>query len=265
MRVGFDVVYVAENHENLHHILVFLTVTGGKAGAELQAEVMPPFLNQATEAGDHFMVKSGPHSSLPLMLPAHTPAGKQEIRTQSGHYEIKLTTQSTVLEVESSTSPLMDAAQLLKLNPTSFLCASCSLPLIQSAKVTSYRDLPSEHWEELVEAWMCHSDQKLQDHVQQHGKGGFWPKEGQALVGGSYILFEESAMNKFNLYLADESKVSYQSLVMVFSGQKEDWRWDLTDGCCWLSSNPLQSCSQTSANPYGFCGRLMCLTSSGFD
>jgi len=66
--------------------------------------------------------------------------------------------------------------------------------------------LPSEHWEELVEAWMCHSDQKLHEHVVKHGKRGFWPKEGEALVGGSYILFEESVVHSNNLNASGKPK-----------------------------------------------------------
>ena len=104
--------------------------------------------------------------------------------------------------------PLLDADQLTRDSPTSFICASCSLPLIQSSKVEKYKDLPSEHWQELVDAWMCHSDQKLHAQVAMHSRG-FWPEKGQALVGGSYILLEESCMVKNNLCPADENKASF--------------------------------------------------------
>ncbi|KIM47082.1 hypothetical protein M413DRAFT_440615 [Hebeloma cylindrosporum] len=208
---GFDVVYVAENHENLHHVLVFFTVTGIKAGSEVQAEILPHFPDHNPDGGDHLVIKAGPHFSLPLMLPAHTTPGPKDVRMQSGHYEIKLMTlprtPSTIPEyTDNSTTPLLDAAQLTSIHPTSYLCASCSLPLIQSSKINVYRDLLSEHWEELVDAWMCHADQKLHDHVAKRGKSGFWPSAGEGLVGGSYILFEGSAMNQNNLHLAKDSK-----------------------------------------------------------
>jgi len=66
-------------------------------------------------------------------------------------------------------------------------------------------DLPSEHWQELVDAWMCHADQGLHEQVAKHGRG-FWPERGQALVGGCYILFEESSVAKTNLCPTDETK-----------------------------------------------------------
>ncbi|CAK5261895.1 unnamed protein product [Mycena citricolor] len=201
--VQFAVHYVAENHENLQRILVFLCVQGLEPGADIEAEVLPA--GGETDSGDYLVVKSGPHVSLPLILPGRVSPGRKEVRAQGGHYEIKLAT------IPASTSdvisaPLLDAMQLAAANPTSYICSSCSSPLVQSSKVNIYKDLPSEHWEELVDAWMCHGDQKLNEKVVKHGKTGFWPEQGQALVGGSYILFDESAINKSNLRLAESPK-----------------------------------------------------------
>ncbi|KAF9482313.1 hypothetical protein BDN70DRAFT_875232 [Pholiota conissans] len=208
---GFDIVYVAENRENLHHVLVFFTATGLKAGTELQAEILPLFPDALVDGGEHLVIKAGPYSSLPLLLPGHITPGPKGVSIQSGHYEIKLETHSSAPTSFSTQdgeprTPLLDASQLAAIHPNSFLCASCSLPLVQAAKIGTWRDLPSEHWEELVEAWMCHGDQKLHDHVQRHSRTGFWPSEGLALVGGSYILFEESAMNEANLLIGGDSK-----------------------------------------------------------
>lgn len=241
---GFDVIYVAENHENLHHTLVFFTVAGLKAGTVLHAEVLSHFPEGSAYGGvgsGLLVIKSGPQSSLPLLLPAHTAPGPKEVRAQSSHYEIKLMTQTSRSPSPDSDNnvPLLDAAQLATINPVSFLCASCSLPVIQSNRVETWRDLPSEHWEELVEAWMCHGDQKLHDHVQQHSKAGFWPAEGLALVGGSYILFDETAMNTNNLHVAVDSSVSFYFITLQFLfpffrasrrlalAPSSGWRWGI--------------------------------------
>ncbi|KAG5646393.1 hypothetical protein DXG03_003716 [Asterophora parasitica] len=206
--VGFEVNYVAENHESLQHVLVFFTVTGAIPGIDIEAEVLPSFPEGQVEGGDRLIISSGPCKSLPLPLPARIQPGKQQVRVQSGHYEIKLTvvTRPPAETVHEDPLPLLDATQLSAANPTSFICASCSLPLVQSTKIGEYRDLPSEHWQELVDAWMCHADQKLHDEVMRHGKGGFWPHASQALVGGTYILFEESSMTINNLHLTQERK-----------------------------------------------------------
>ena len=214
----------------MQHVLVFFTVTGGYPGVDLEAEVLPPFPEHPSEGGDHLLIKSGPYCSLPLMLPARTTPGKKEIQVQSGHYEIRLTTlpSSSSSDTSESLTPLLDVSHLSSMNLTSFICASCSLPLIQSSKIDHYRDLPSEHWEELVEAWMCHTDQSLHEQVVKTGKTGFWPSPGQALVGGSYILFDNSAMSTSNLYLAKEASVRPTLLCFILysrSDDKEDRRW----------------------------------------
>ncbi|KAJ4490215.1 HECT-like ubiquitin-conjugating enzyme-binding-domain-containing protein [Lentinula aciculospora] len=195
---SFDVTYVAEFHETLHHVLVFFTVTGAQPGFDLEAEVVPSFSNNQADDGDRLIIKSGSKSSPPLILPARVVPGKQEIKVQSGHFEIKLAALSS-LTLPLEPGPLLDATQLSNANPTSFICSMCSLQLIQSSKFR-YCDLPSEHWEELVDAWMCHSSQTLNDNIVKNGRGGFWPSIDQALVGGSYILFEDSAMTKDNLH-----------------------------------------------------------------
>ncbi|KAK7047424.1 hypothetical protein VNI00_006655 [Paramarasmius palmivorus] len=203
----FEVGYLAEHHETLQHILVFFTVSGAQAGVDVEAEVLPSFTESFSDEGDRLIIKSGANTSLPLPLPARVSPGRKEVKVQSGHYEIKLPTLPSIGTISPPDQrPLLDATQLSHDKPTSFICASCSLPIIQSSKVQDYRDLPSEHWEELVDAWMCHSAQKVHDDVIKHSRNGFWPEPGQALVGGSYILFEESAMTQDNISTPETTK-----------------------------------------------------------
>lgn len=196
--------------------------------------------------GDHLVIKSGPYSSLPLMLPAHTIPGPKEVLAQNSHFEVKLMTRPSpslnpsTQQGEAAPLPaLLDADQLLSIHPTSFICASCSLPLVKSSKITRYRDLPSEHWEELVDAWMCHGDQKLHDHVTKQGKAGFWPNVGEGLVGGSYMLFDDEDMYSSNLHLGHDKKVCmfsfFSSYSLLFcSGKKKAGVGISTDDRCRL-------------------------------
>ena len=75
---------------------------------------------------------------------------------------------------------------------------------------------------------MCHADQTLNEHVAKHGRG-FWPEAGQALVGGSYILFEESSVVGDNLCPAELSKVSLP-VQLGHSDVQEDRHWTFTNG-----------------------------------
>jgi ubiquitin-protein ligase E3 D len=197
-----QVSYVAEHHEGLRHVLAFLNVSGMTPGVNLEASVVSGS-NDRVEST--LVLRSGSVVSPALALPTPTQSGAQDVRVQGLHYEVKIGT----LDPQSPRAepiPLLDAEQLRERAPTTFICASCSLPLVHGARVTRYHDLPSEHWAELVDAWMCHSDQALNAQVARHATG-FWPQSGQALVGGSYILFDESATVSANLRPVEKPKV----------------------------------------------------------
>lgn len=197
--IALDISYVAEYHETLRHVLVFVTVSSIPVDTELQAEVLPTS-SSGTE-GDCLVIRSPWASSPPLGLPVRVPPGKKAVQICQGHYELKLGIANPQAARSSSPdepTPLISAEQLLSSKPTSWSCISCSLPLVHSPKLIKYRDLPSEHWEELVDAWMCHADQTLHNHVAKHGRG-FWPEDSEALVGCGYILFQQSAIVSNNV------------------------------------------------------------------
>lgn len=208
--------YVAEHHENLQHIMVFFNVTGAIPGVNLEVDIQP-----CTDGTEQFLVLSGVEVTLPSPLPARVSPGKPRVNVQSGHFELKLPTVGTPDPPSPSAVELYDATALSKSMPTTFLCSSCSLPLVQPTKVNEYKDLPSEHWQELVDAWMCHSDQKLHDEVMENAKRGFWPKEGEALVGGSYILFEESGVVETHIRQLEVREVSFVSKSWVTPDAKK--------------------------------------------
>ncbi|THH11426.1 hypothetical protein EW145_g657 [Phellinidium pouzarii] len=218
--------YVAEHHENLNHVLVFIGVDEGMVpGVDLEADVLHRIGDPTT--GDKLVLKCGSSISTPLSLPMVVSAGKASIRVQGGHFEIKLPIATLAPSSRHSIPPcreadsehvsqLLDAAEITELDPTSFICASCSSALVQHqladpAEKLTYQDLPSEYWSELLEAWMCHQDQKLTDRVAQHSRG-FWPKPGQAFVGGSYMLFDESAVVQSNMRILEANR------------QEDEWR-----------------------------------------
>jgi hypothetical protein len=210
---SLEVNYVAEHHENLQHVMVFFDVTGAIPGVNLEVDI-----HSSADNMERFVVLSGAKVTLPFPLPARVSPGK--VKVQSGHFELKLPTVGTPELPPPSSMEMYDATALSKSTPTAFICSSCSLPLVQSTKVGEYRDLPSEHWQELVDAWMCHSDQKLHKEVMENAKRGFWPKEGEALVGGSYILFEDGSVVKTHIRQLEAREVSIISTFWRFRMQR---------------------------------------------
>lgn len=234
--------FVAEYQDNLNAVTLLLKIHNLEKGSsqpkQLTVEVVPTGGARAdpstpSETGDRILVKHKANWSTPLLMPTPVLLGKFTVECSGEHYEIKLPTptasNSTVLSQSDATASVgpnenaaatLDAAHLTSIAPSSFICASCSLPFIQSTSnsstapkaqspfadsteaevgTLSYRDLPSEHWAELLDAWMCHHDQKLADRMAQSAKEGFWPAMGECLVGGSYLLLEESSVVCVNL------------------------------------------------------------------
>ncbi|EGO29841.1 hypothetical protein SERLADRAFT_458146 [Serpula lacrymans var. lacrymans S7.9] len=211
-QAALDISYIAEHHETLQHVLVFVSVGGLASNTDLSAEVLPT-VESGTE-GDLLIIRNDAVSSPPLTLPARIASGVQDIKLRNDYYELKLSVVSTSRSQsydDRTSAPLMDATQLSSLKPTNFICTSCSLPLVHSSAIVEYKDLPSEHWEELVDAWMCHTDQTLHEQITKHGRG-FWPEQGQALVGGSYVLFEDTSVVKSTITTTERPK------------RAEDWR-----------------------------------------
>ncbi|KAI5996189.1 HECT-like ubiquitin-conjugating enzyme-binding-domain-containing protein [Pisolithus albus] len=217
---ALDVVYVAEHHEMLKHVLVFVSPSpsfpshgnfnenGQPASSNsLTAEVLPD--TSSLTRGDQLMLRLAGTPSLPLGLPVPVVPGFKDAIAKNTYWEIKLScvqrprlfgagNSTNVTSSENDDPPLLSASQLTTLLPISYTCTSCLIPLVTPAP-TQYRDLPSEYWEELVDAWMCHPEEQTLADLKMNmrgevGKGGrrfgFWPTEGEALVGGSYIMFE---------------------------------------------------------------------------
>ena len=200
---------MAEHHENLRHVLVFLNVSGLTAGVNLEAFVANGSNDLVDGLNSTLVLRSGTIESPTLALPVSAKPGTQEVRVQGMHFEVKVATTDSPLP-KAEPLPLLDAEQLRSRAPTSFICASCSLPLVHGSRIVRYDDLPSEHWAELVDVWMCHADQALNTQVAKHAKG-LWPQSGQALVGGSYILFDKFATVTANLWPAPRNKVGFSS------------------------------------------------------
>ncbi|KAL8292696.1 hypothetical protein RQP46_001308 [Phenoliferia psychrophenolica] len=140
----------------------------------------------------------GPASLLPLpsrVDPSQPLPPLLQPSPTSTYYEAKLTTlgQSSPTSPERSRPDLevhhpLPTADLRSALPTSFACAKCETELVDAREVVKYNALPSEHWAELLDAWMCHQDQTLSDDLVAKGKG-IKPRVDEALVGASYVLF----------------------------------------------------------------------------
>ncbi|KAJ1561980.1 hypothetical protein HK096_002596, partial [Nowakowskiella sp. JEL0078] len=97
-------------------------------------------------------------------------------------------TNSLVSETFSTSSPA--AKDLLTL--LDIRCRNCSLSLLNgTSSVCSFSriiDLPSEHWHELLDCWVCHKEKYITVEQSGHQGGSFNANVDELLVGSNFLL-----------------------------------------------------------------------------
>lgn len=72
---------------------------------------------------------------------------------------------------------------------TSARCRSCTSEVLQPGKVTTWKDLPSDHWADLMDVWFCHKPHN--DHSHDHHAAeakGFSAKSRIAAQAGTGLV-----------------------------------------------------------------------------
>ncbi|KAL7416578.1 HECT-like ubiquitin-conjugating enzyme-binding-domain-containing protein [Mrakia frigida] len=202
-QVGYR--YLAELQESIRVVQVHLELEEIAVGTELDVEVVE---GEGREARIRRSSKKEDGWEIQILLPGSanphsfkvftTAVQPSPISSSSSTISFRLSGQPSSCSSEP-TSPPLSAPFLASLAPTSLACSTCSNPVVTpNSQTTAYKDLPSEHWEELVGSWLCHDEMKLALGVEEEGKGqggggggGFWPREREVLVGGNYVLVGE--------------------------------------------------------------------------
>jgi len=209
---------VAEHQENLGIVSVLVTLPEHSSPPHLSATLARSLNDESATAVDVRLGSQSPVYSIELPVPVSARGPNAlDTRLVDDHLELKATVAASWTPPEAVSAPLLDAARLNCMKPVDFICSSCSLPLIRcrdsnSESQPSFSDLPSEYWSELVEAWMCHSEQKLSPNVVKHGNGsaeGIRPSATHVLVGGSYILVDVANVVEASLRVPTTAKVRY--------------------------------------------------------
>ncbi|GAA5824228.1 hypothetical protein JCM11251_001576 [Rhodosporidiobolus azoricus] len=132
----------------------------------------------------------GPASRLSLPCRVVPQQATVSFAPDSGTYEVKLVTSKpspTMSRADLEVHTPLSTDELRRSMPTSFACSTCDSTLADTASIKRYNALPSEHWAELLDAWMCHQDQELSADLIAKGKG-IKPRADEALVGTTYVL-----------------------------------------------------------------------------
>lgn len=205
-RIVGEWVWVVEEQSRIGSMALWLwkRQSGGKASAVGPWEVASLTARRIVLRSSEGLGEVG------LDLPTEADISRApRLTTRDDHLDVKIFTAERQQRPVDSTDDLVvpfSASELSQLRPLAFLCAVCQAPVVDASGVRRFRALPSEHWHELLEAWMCHQDQALSEEMAAKGKG-FWPKGDECLVGTTVLLFDGDAGR--TLEVGDVDQVSF--------------------------------------------------------
>jgi len=172
--------YIAECHGQLGAVSVICSMATNSAASRLSFDTGAGGQSQAVS------VSISDRSAAPasLLLPVPVEAAQSGSATLGDdHFAFKLQTASHSERGVSDAllSAPLSAEVLQRKLPSHFACDACQEVLVDSSGTKTYRALPSQHWEELIDAWMCHDDQEINVSVTR-GREGM--EEGRRIADG---------------------------------------------------------------------------------
>lgn len=155
------------------------------------------------------------------------PIQQQQVEDSNGlvPWEIKLTLAKSSSALRSRQNEVKEwwtSKDLLNGNATSSMtmqCQHCQAALLDNTIEYKVKDLPSEHWYELVECWICH-ETKPEEH--QARMRPILARPDVLLVGTTYFLIDPQNIMKDSVQVdsvvLDRTNVS---LSLLFDTQKD--------------------------------------------
>jgi hypothetical protein len=131
-----------------------------------------------------------------VKLPVAVSSSGQEITFQGAKqvYDVRLSSESRT-SIDVAPEPPLSARQLQEYQAEQLHCSTCKVVVADLDRASTdrsasvmYRPLPSAHYHELIEAYMCHPSGEFAKQMEEVGQKGFWPSvtedgSGVVLVG----------------------------------------------------------------------------------
>ncbi|OCF43389.1 hypothetical protein I317_02687 [Kwoniella heveanensis CBS 569] len=228
-----SVSYIAEHQENLRSVQITLHGVGISSNLDLQLETPSPAPPGAEDEAV-IISKKDPAFTLRITLPTPVIPGQIVAFTpQALHLEAKIVAQPTPPSAVSLLPTYaLSASHLKAYNAKALCCAACETELatlptrsplvdteVNSNFEGAYKDLPSEHWAEMMEVWMCHNDPTFTARLAEKTKEGFWPQNGGVLVGGSYLLVGQERIKAGTIRVDEMSQAETWKSISCVCGE----------------------------------------------
>lgn len=199
--------YFVEYRARLRVVQVFLTCLGFPDGPGTVTLTVPSTddLN-ATISWQRDAAGPSELATTSLIFP--TAVAKTAITRQveklDGEHSFKLVALPNSSAENSQMVPLrppLSAQELQSLNASTLICSECSSHIVKLCdpkgfSPITFRNLPSAHWREIADAWLCHP-QGGDDFTKRYSKKmeeGFWPDKETVLVSLWELWFDQSRM-----------------------------------------------------------------------
>lgn len=209
-----SVSYLVEHQENLLAVQIMLHGAGLSLKDDLRVETVKSTHTGSGDTEAIVLNTRDPTVSLLIDLPTPVASGQTSVlQQQDFHLETKLSalpTQSNgaIFSLNTVVQHPLSASDLRQAKPQALCCTACDREIADLTKAnksetavegSGFKDLPSEHWAEMLEVWMCHDDPAFTSQLAQRTTEGFWPTRENVLVGGSYILIHSEEAKTANL------------------------------------------------------------------
>lgn len=209
-----ELTYTIEEMTNLGSMMLQVWESSPQAEAQINPEPLSiSLIDSRTVQVNQPEIQSPFEESTRLHLTSEAQASlvgskPLDLLYKADHYEIKIptavSTQFTRNRDDLEMAVPYSAQDFRTHQPASLTCTSCSASLADLSQVTRYNDLPSEHWADLLDAWMCHPDQTLSKDIIDKGNN-IWPQANQALISTTGIVLATN--NTQGWVVADELEV----------------------------------------------------------
>jgi hypothetical protein len=207
--------YAAEHQENLGLVQVMLHGIGASIKDDWTLETS----SVTCDCDEAIVTSKRDAMTLRVSLPVPVyPNQSVPLVAEDLHLEAKLSAapSSQNQSLKNIITHALSASEVRSLRPSALCCAACDREVAdvslasregQYEAEAEFKDLPSEHWAEMMEVWMCHQDPAFTAQLAKRTEEGFWPSRGTVLIGGSYFLIDKDQVKRTNLHFED-SKVS---------------------------------------------------------
>ena len=217
--------YIAEHQENLLAVQVMFYGLSSTQKDDLIVETEKNVQAGCGVSEAIITSKRDASVSLRIALPTAVAVGQTVQFVQSDlHLETKLSALPTsvpgaVSSLNTMLKHPLSAPELRKYRPNALCCTACDREVADLSRTlqsedrlegAGFKDLPSEHWAEMLEVWMCHDDPAFTAQLAQRTNEGFWPTRDTVLVGGSYLLVHSDVGKQASLQ-AEAGNVSDHS------------------------------------------------------